>query len=802
VPALPAIRYELNRGLNNARSGSALDSGQLAQAQGALYKRGSEEVHWKSGRTAFAATGLGGSPAGLGYAEFSAANGAVSQVVAEAGGTFYRADAGLTGTWVTMGTGLLPAPLGLWWTFANERYYYNDGVSPPWVLEFPGSGPYISTYLHRTAGLSPPTTQPIATAREAGAGAIVLTSATTRTTGDKHFDAVGNFADGDMATYASVTIRHNGGYLSRLFATGFTGVGAGVASDWVLAMTYEIQSNDGGRCTVEADYTTNAGGNYTTIERITSAIGKHTIVVPFLTALDSANIGGRITITKNGDRGTVTALGFDARVYNTDGTGSTDNTVATGLIYWLTEKIDYLGIESIAGPASITTGAFTDSGAVQITLPLAPVNPLTTHYNLYRTVDGGSFPTGTLVGSFPVGTVAATDPGPHNTIASGITYGVIVIAGLIYHRDILPPPGTVMTTYQNLVVVAPTAAPNHLRYSASSYPESFPLINDISMGSDRDDTVMGLAVLSSQLGVFMRGRGRRIDHLPTPTDPTFAVSPEDFAPDHGLESRNGLAYLSPPGGQHSHIAYVSRDGIRITDLYVDSLVTNNLDWAGTVDATALAASRLVNNPAASRLEFYFTPTAAFRLVNGWDSATNGVLWVHYQMSEVFNPSAMRVTVHPANVAGAVSVPLAGTDYTFLMSNGVRVTPSQVFVDEVGTSDAMQSFDTTGTVPRRVQTGQMFLDTNSSLLRTRMCRLIVDTDTQAGTVFTVTVTAGRDDRAETWSRTATFPAQGAVPRWFNMSGQWHQVLLTADGTGTVPPRVGALAWTADDLGELR
>ena len=433
-------------------------------------------------------------------------------------------------------------------------------------------------------------------------------------------------------------------------------------------------------------------------------------------------------------------------------------------------------------------------------MPTAPQNTNTTHYNVYRDTDGGSFPVGTLAGTVAVGTSYFYDAGPLNQAASGTTYGAFTVAGIQYHRDVVPPIATVMATYQNCVVVAPIDAPNHARYSATGYPESFPLVNDIIMTSDADDRIRALVPLSSQLGVFMAGRGKRVDHLPLPSDPTFSSSPEDFAPDHGIASANGWAYLTPPGGSHTHIAYVARDGIRVTDLYTSSIITSDIDWGATVDVTALASSRLVSSNSNSRLEFYFTPTAAFRTENGWGPGINGCLWVHYQITE--GRPVTRTSVQPANVVGAVSAPFQGTDYIYLMSSGVRTSPCVVYVDEVGTTDAMNSVDSSGTIYRRVQTGKVYIDAASGLLRSRLRRLVLDTDGDA-TPFTATVTGGRDDTGQSWSLAQTFTntTGGAEPLTYNISGQWHQVLVNADGTGATPSKIGSISWTVEELGEL-
>lgn len=795
--ALPvtSVKYDINQGLNDAKAASDLEAGMLTAAQGIYYKRGSDEAFFKSGRAAYNETTLG-IPGGLYYCEFT---NATNQIVARAGSAFYSGTAALTSAWTTLGTDLDPNPLGLWGTFANGRYLFNDGVTRPWIYEFRAD---TSTYLYRRAGLDPPTEQPTVTPQvdSGGGDQIILTSATASSNGDKQFAHASNFVDGDANTYANVTI-NDGGNVARIFAVGFTGTGAGVRTDWIIAATYETGAENGGRSTTRVDYTTDGGTNYTNYETVNDIQSKHTVQISLLgQSLDSANLGIRIVHTKNGNAGKSSCLAYDARAFNTAGSGN--NTVADGLIYWVTEKVDYLGIESVAGPRSSSTGPITAASTVQISLPATPVNALTTHYVVYRTENGGAFPTGTAVGTYAIGTPYAYDNGPLNQIASTNTYGAFTVAGLFYERDIVPPTATVMATYQNLICVAPVATPGKIRYSAPDFTESFPLINVINMASDRDDTIQALVPLSSQLGVFMKGRCRRIDHLPLPSDPTFDVAPEDFAPDHGLESKKGWAYFVPPGGLHSHIAYCARDGIRVTDLYSTTIVTNNLDWAGTVSIPDLASSRMINNASMSRLEFYFIPTAAFRTANGWNPDVNGVLWLHYQLTDNYNPQALRVTVQAANVADALAAPISIQDEVFLMSSGVRVGQGSVWVDNQGSTDLMLAIDTLGTVYRRITTGQVYPDDTGRFARGCLKRLILDADADTFT-HTVTVTAGRDDLGLEWTETREYlnTEGGAKPLWFNISGQWHQVSLVADSATTVPARVRNFSWLLELLGEF-
>lgn len=813
-------QWDFNKGLVNARADSDLVSGELTIAHGVLYKRGSEEVFMKTGRTAYSAEQLGLPGVGLFYAEFSNPL-ATNRILARAGTSLFSGPAALTGTFGTaVTTGLNAAPLGFWGTYTNQRYYLQDGASTMQVEEFRTDRVTAGEFIHRAAGLLPTTDAPIVTVQAAGASTVALTSATTTRSGDKNFANPAKFVDGDKTTSSDVFLGGDAGQNGRITASAFTGTGSGVRTNWIISVTYGSTVNNDAVGNVVVQYSLNNGSSFTTAETTTTPQTKHEVTIPlFGISQDSSLIRVRVTGTKTTNRGTMGVQAFDTRVYAAD-SSATGNTLTTGVRYWVTEYADRFGIESGAfDPPNVSdvTGAVTNIAGFQVSLPQQPQNTAMTHFVVYRTVDGGAFPTGTQVARISVrDTDPASptfgqftpkpyffDPGPLNLAASTNTFGFFQVAGLFFIRDVIPPIGTSIATYQNALVTAPLDFPNTVRYSAAGFPESWPTLNTVALGSDRDDTVMGLAPLGVNLGIFMRGRCKRLDHLPTPSDPTFSSAPEDFAPDHGLASRNGLTYITPPGGTSTHIAYVAKDGVRLTNLYQSIVITNNIDWRGTVDTTQLSTSILRALPSESRLEFYFTPTAAFLTIQGWPVAAKCCMFIHYQIHEEFDIAKVRITVQPINAAAVVTVPVAEQDYSFILSSGVNVAPSVVYVDEVGTSDALKTIDTSGTIPRKLQTGVIYQDgEGSKLVRWRINRATLDRGAGTDTI-TYSLTGFRFDRGLSWTKSLDYlnTFGGAKPLNFNVSGQAHRFAVTVNSSSGSPPNVRNIGWVAELQGEF-
>jgi hypothetical protein len=249
---------------------------------------------------------------------------------------------------------------------------------------------------------------------------------------------------------------------------------------------------------------------------------------------------------------------------------------------------------------------------------------------------------------------------------------------------------------------------------------------------------------------------------------------------------------------------VARDGVRLTNLYQSRLITSSsVDWENTVDVTALGSSVLINVPSASQLQLYFTPTAAFRTAMGWDSSTNAVMILSYG-AVPGGETPWRVSFAPANVTAAFTVSgISGKDYAFLLASGLRstATAGTVVVDEVGTSDALYSYDTSGTIPHAWTTGDVY--TEDGVDTWRLLRLVMERNGTAPADATVTLTCGRDDsyNAASWSTSITYLAAdtGKVHRPVNQGGQWARLRYVCNTTSGTHPSMTEFAGALEKMG---
>lgn len=734
-------------------------------------------AYMKQGKTAYSNTQVNTAvpaPGGIMHCEFTQP-GALSQMLVLHGSILARGDTGLTGSYTTVDATLNPEPLGLWGVFANDSYFLNNGVDPQKKFTYDTR---IGSYVYRSSGLKPPTEQPTVTPQEVG------TSSTSRnylienvSTGLDMTNPQFTY-DGSEETYAYKTL-DNTGQRARKWQGNYLGLPNG--SDYSANILMETHvfggTNAEGTTTIEYSLT-GTSGTYITAYTVPNGFAKQSFTISFIgTLIDPTQLFFRTTTNKTNNPGKLQPRIYDTVVYKGAALGG--QTIATGVVYAITEANPTYGIESIAGPRSITTGQAENVYANRISLPATASNPLTTHFGIYRTSDGGAWPTATRVAYVPIGTLFYDDITIFLQTASNNTYGSHNLGGLTYDRDVEPPIATSICEFQDQLICAPVDEPNVLRASAPSFNESWPLYNRFRMSSDKDDRVMSISRLGSSLGVFMKGRCRRIDHIPTISDPTFNLDADDFAPDHGLASRNGMTQFMPSDAGGPKIAYVAHDGIRVTNLYQSEIVTSDLLWEDLVDVTQLETSSLRDVASENRLEFYFTPTQATRDEFGWPSTTTCCMWLQYTVRHTRQePLRFTISINPVKYVAVSTAPWQGTSYSFILAPD-----SRVYVDQVGITDPLMSFDgTTTTIQRMITTGRIY---HPEYYRWRCQRLYVEHPGIGGGESIITVTSGRDDTGTTASITFTNSGPGKVGQWTNISGQWIQISYNMSSNSNTP-----------------
>ena len=388
----------------------------------------------------------------------------------------------------------------------------------------------------------------------------------------------------------------------------------------------------------------------------------------------------------------MSASTFTVGVSVTQGVGTISAT--TGLVYWATEYDSVRGIESVTG-SSANTGAFSLLNSIVVTVTGVSANARANFIRWYRSVDGGGFPDGGLVGETAIGTTQLTDTLSTTGNLSVPLYGLISIGGLDTERDEAPPAfSTIFGPYQDSLLAVDPDEPRVMRFTPAGYPDSWPSGYGIPLETHRRDEILTGVILPGRIGVFCNDSVHVIYRLPRDSDSIFSSGEamEVLTDARGSVSRRGATVFTPPGST-GLAAWVARDGIWASSLASSPQpLTDSVDWEGRVSIANLSSCRLLDDSTNRRLIFIYRRAT--------DTTHNtGVWYLDYQR---FQEQGIRITF-------ADHGPLADT-ITIAASDGVRRAVSidsrsgngQVYIESNQDVDDSQLINAAGAVRFRMR----------------------------------------------------------------------------------------------------
>jgi hypothetical protein len=398
-------------------------------------------------------------------------------------------------------------------------------------------------------------------------------------------------------------------------------------------------------------------------------------------------------------------LGITANVSVLGGSVS----ATTGLVYWVTEYDSVRGLESITG-SSCNTGPFTNRMWAQAVVSGVTVNPTADTLRWYRSLDGGGFPDGGLIGETPIGTTFFNDGGlditqlpaavflpmaPTSVLTTPL-YGLVTIGGIDVERDTAPPVlSTIFGPFDDSLIGVSPEEPRNLRFSAAGYPDSWPTLYGLPLDTHRRDEIVTGVVLPGRIGVFCVDSVHAIYRLPRDSDSIFAAGEMSriVTDVRGCVSRRGATVFTP-NGSDGLAAFVSRDGIWLTDLSSSPVpVTDKVDWEGRVSTMDLRTCRLTDDPRNRRLVFLYR-RATDTLYN------TGIWYLDYQ--EFTNRGVRICFADHGPLADAQTV--AGPDgKRTLVSIDSRQGNGQVYQESVQDADDSHLVDSAGSVSFMMRT---------------------------------------------------------------------------------------------------
>ena len=763
--------YEFNQGLVTSRDATKLAPGEMAVATGIYYKNGDKErAHKLPARSVFGDTGEGAKVKGLAICQFDAG---ADYVIAFAGTDLYGATPGVTGTFASIASAITGDYLDH--AHANDRHYLATGSFLK-VLESDGSV--------RDAGLRAPPAPPVLTT--VVGGPATRANASSSASG---WDDDANAYDGNVDTFSYGGLRAAG---SATITYGFaanTGSTRALALQWSLSAGSDVRGNFPDRSgsvdtgaqaspdfnvNVKIESSENAGGAWT--ERMdgvfTTIQSLRTMSFNITDTIDLAsNVLVRFTLTFNSGTSSAYLRVHDVRWHDTTAGGGADfSTTGDGLLYAYTEYDKDTGLES---PPSPTTGrlTFSNRSGVNVDLPATAENDGATHYNIYRTTDGGIYQDMGLVAQVLVGDdyIDEFDWGlteqPPETLKFLPIQGDSSGTPQLYPRDEPPPILRRIGFHEGTMWGLTEGNRRELRYAIAGRAESWPIINVIT-GFDFDDhdQIVDCESLGSVLIIGCKGLMIRLDEFPRSHSGAFIASGAER-----IKGADGVvgdyAMSSVPLEGESHEAWIAHSGIYVTNGFTFRSISEDFDW------TAVESLDKSNWSLSWDEELRCLVFA---------QGSRGIYYLIHVDREHVKPTGQPKWTGPhyGDFTAYKQAQVGGRFRTY----SAHYTDGKVYLERGAADglDASNAYDTSGTNPLIITTGKEYargwteLSVHGGRLR--------HTDFGAGETASIAHSHGRDASGHTSTKTSTVSLAGDRTHQFHTGrrGEWHQVTLTHTG----------------------
>lgn len=171
--------------------------------------------------------------------------------------------------------------------------------------------------------------------------------------------------------------------------------------------------------------------------------------------------------------------------------------------------------------------------------------------------------------------------------------------------------------FEDSLVINDVSNPALLRYSYPGDPEAFPPTYYLDFETPHNDRITCIRVVNSRLIVMLRNSIYRVNYLPSERDASFdrGKAIEVITNDYGcVNEMCGVVFSE--GGRQERLAFVSDQGILVTDGYSIKNWCDNLDWRGDRDGFGIGNTSanyvpvaLINDVENLQLVFVFRNTA-------------------------------------------------------------------------------------------------------------------------------------------------------------------------------------------------
>lgn len=466
-------------------------------------------------------------------------------------------------------------------------------------------------------------------------------------------------------------------------------------------------------------------------------------------------------------------------------TASLGGTGLTGTYKYWTTEVGSNSVEGANSNAVLTVNPANQT--VTVTRP-ATADASATVWKLYRTIAGGSFPTGWLVATVGLGSTYA-DSTSDAALVLGTPYPVVSINEVPEGQNFPPPTLRSVETFEGSIVGVTARS---LYFSETSTPHYFPQSYVLNFRPRWGGQARCVRAVNNVLIVLFDHDAFRVNSLPKAADSFFdAGVVQEHVANFGTVSPLGAARFSGWGGTEM-LFFWDKSGPMLTDGNAFDRAVDNID-VSIIPAGSLPYMTVIDNPARFRIEVtYQDANSAFRRLDFYYDSTRVT-------QERGFPELAWTGPHLVPGPGTYGT-LNGVGTVFTGSR-MAATYGKAYVEDNGTIDNANLVDSSGTVNFRARTGRLYVDgINSQAMVTRL--FLSKSSDGTGSYTTTLNTWSEGDVSQPVATTHTIDAvlQGASSEDFGRGGQSFDVRIVRDDAAAMPP-INNVTLVVEDVGKF-
>lgn len=267
-----------------------------------------------------------------------------------------------------------------------------------------------------------------------------------------------------------------------------------------------------------------------------------------------------------------------------------------------------------------------------------------------------------------------------------------------------PPSSSTGDLFEDSLVVNDVSNPGLIRYSAPGDPEAFPSTYYLDFETPNNDRVTCIKVVNSRLIVMLRSSVYRVNYLPSERDASFdrGKAIEVISRNYGCVNEMCACTFTIDGSQE-RLAFVSDQGIYVTDGYNAVCWSDDLDWRGDRNVGLFAVSNSSGN---------YTPVA---LVNDPENQMISFLFRNSSLTSISGGDYWKLNFHYADMKGG-RPRISGMVTMLNTVGGVSARPTSMWpiIRSGGTTEIFLGYGASGAGSTGAGAGQVWRETGTTI----------------------------------------------------------------------------------------